>query len=186
MIYVPGNHDELFRPYCGLNLAGIELKSEDVHETADGRRLLVVHGDRFDGVVSYAKGLAKVGAQAYEAVVALNTVVNGARRKLGLPYWSLAAYLKHQGQERRPFIARFERAVAAEAKARGFDGAVCGHIHCAEMKWVNGVLYCNDGDWVESCTALAEDSNGRLSLLRWTDAAAQRTDAPRAAVPAAA
>ncbi len=115
VIYVPGNHDEMFRPYCGLSMGGIEIRFEDVFETADGRRMLVVHGDRFDGIVTYARGLAKVGAQAYEAVVALNTVVDGARRKLGLPYWSLAAYLKHKVKNAGQFIAKFERAVAAEA-----------------------------------------------------------------------
>jgi UDP-2,3-diacylglucosamine pyrophosphatase LpxH len=168
VIYVPGNHDEMFRPYCGRELMGVEIKFEDVHETADGRRFLIVHGDRFDGIVTHAKGLAKVGAQAYRGVVALNTAFNRARSRLGLPYWSLAAYLKHKVKNAGKFIAKFERAVAAEARTRGFDGVVCGHIHCAAMKHINGVLYCNDGDWVESCTALAEDSSGRLTLIQWT------------------
>jgi UDP-2,3-diacylglucosamine pyrophosphatase LpxH len=185
VIYVPGNHDEMFRPWCGRAIMGVEMRMEDVHETADGRRLLILHGDRFDGIVTYAKGLAKVGAQAYGAVVRLNTVFNRARSRLGLPYWSLAAYLKHKVKNAGQFIARFERAVAAEANLRGFDGVVCGHIHSPAMKQVDGVLYCNDGDWVESCTALAEESSGRLSLIRWTDASAERGGA-REAVSAAA
>jgi UDP-2,3-diacylglucosamine pyrophosphatase LpxH len=166
---------------------GVALKFEDVHETADGRKFLIVHGDRFDGIVTYAKGLAKVGAQAYRGVVALNTVFNRARSRFGLPYWSLAAYLKHKVKNAGKFIAKFERAVAAEARSRGFDGVVCGHIHCAAMKHVDGVLYCNDGDWVESCTALAEDAAGRLTLIRWTEAeTSAEHDAGAVPVPAAA
>jgi UDP-2,3-diacylglucosamine pyrophosphatase LpxH len=186
VIYVPGNHDEMFRPWCGRAIMGVEMRLEDVHETADGRRLLIVHGDRFDGIVTYAKGLAKVGAQAYRGVSALNTAFNRARSRFGLPYWSLAAYLKHKVKNAGQFIARFERAVAAEAKLRGFDGVVCGHIHAPAMKQIDGVLYCNDGDWVESCTALAEDSQGNLSLIRWTDASARADGQAAEAVPAAA
>jgi len=187
VIYVPGNHDEMFRPYCGLAPGGIDIRFEDVHETADGRRMLVVHGDSFDGIVTYAKWLAKFGAQAYEAALALNTVVNRMGRRFGFSYWSLSGYLKHKVKNAGAFIAKFERAVADEARMRGFDGVVCGHIHHAEMKMVEGVLYCNDGDWVESCTALTEDHSGRLSILRWTEpAAATVGEHLGAAVPAVA
>ena len=173
VIYVPGNHDEVFRDYCGVSLAGVELKHEAVHETADGRSLLVIHGDHFDGVVTYARWLAHLGDYAYALALVLNDAFNGLRRRLGLPYWSLSAYLKHKVKNAASFISDFERALARETKTRGFDGVVAGHIHHAETKLIDGVLYCNDGDWVESCTALVEDARGRLKIVRWTSLAAE-------------
>ena len=184
-IYVPGNHDEAFRDYCGHSLAGVELHYEIIHETAGGRNMLVLHGDHFDGVVRHAKWLTFFGAWAYEAALAINTGFNLIRRKLGLPYWSLSAYLKHKVKNAVEFISNFEQAVARETEARGADGVVCGHIHHAEMKRIGGVLYCNDGDWVESCTALTEDARGTLEIVRWTAFAHEREHAtrPRAARP---
>ena len=173
VIYVPGNHDEVFRDYCGLSLAGVELKHEAVHETADGLSLLVIHGDHFDGVVTYARWLAHLGDCAYALALVLNDAFNAVRRRLGLPYWSLSAYLKHKVKNAASFISDFERALARESKARGFDGVVAGHIHHAETKFIDGVLYCNDGDWVESCSALVEDARGRLKIVRWTSFAAE-------------
>jgi UDP-2,3-diacylglucosamine pyrophosphatase LpxH len=183
VIYVPGNHDEAFRDYCGHSLAGVELHYETVHETADGRKLLALHGDHFDGVVRHAKWLVHFGDWAYTAALALNTSFNWVRRHFGLPYWSLSAYLKHKVKNAVEFISNFEQAVAREAGARGADGVVCGHIHHAEMKRIGGVLYCNDGDWVESCTALTEDARGVLEIVRWTEfaQAPQRTAPPRTA-----
>lgn len=186
VIYVPGNHDEMFRAYCGLQAGGIDLRHEDVHETADGRRMLILHGDIFDSVVMRAKAIAKAGAHVYEAVIVLNRVVNGARQRMGLPYWSLAAYLKSKVKNAGPSIDKFERAAAAEAKRRGFDGIVCGHIHTAALKLIDGVLYCNDGDWMESCTAMVEDDQGRFSLLQWSGAEVAHGVYPHEAVPAAA
>jgi UDP-2,3-diacylglucosamine pyrophosphatase LpxH len=172
--YIPGNHDEMFRPWLplGLEVGGIRLRSEAVHTTADGRRLLVIHGDEFDSVVRYAKFLALLGDWAYTAALDFNTRFNAVRRRLGYPYWSLSAWLKRQVKEAVKAIDRFEAALAGEACRRGLDGVVCGHIHHAEMRKVGGVLYINDGDWVESCTALVEHHDGRLELLDW--AAMQR------------
>ncbi|HEX3666944.1 MAG TPA: UDP-2,3-diacylglucosamine diphosphatase [Rhizomicrobium sp.] len=174
IVYVPGNHDEVLRSYCGRVVAGVELMDEAVHETADGRRLLVIHGDRFDAVIAYAKWLAHLGDGAYTLALHLNDFCHVIRRRLGLQYWSLSAYLKHKVKNALEYICRFEEAVAREVKARGFDGVVCGHIHHADMKTLEGVLYINDGDWVESCTALVEDSRGNLEILRWASAAAAR------------
>jgi UDP-2,3-diacylglucosamine pyrophosphatase LpxH len=174
IVFVPGNHDEAFRPYCGVMLAGVELKSECVHVTADGRKLLVLHGDRFDGVVTYAKWLAHLGDTAYEIALKVNTLVSAVRRALGLPYWSLSAYLKHKVKNAASFISDFEQAVAREARSRGVDGVVCGHIHHPEVKDIGGVLYCNDGDWVESCTALTETVGGQLEILPWVHSAAEQ------------
>ncbi len=167
--YIPGNHDEMFRQWLplGLEIAGIRLRKEAVHTTADDRRLLVTHGDEFDSVVRYAKFLALLGDWAYTAALSLNTWFNAVRRRLGLPYWSLSQWLKRQVKEAVKAIDRFESALANEARRRGFDGVVCGHIHHAEMRDVNGVLYINDGDWVESCTALVEHHDGRLELVDW-------------------
>ncbi len=168
--YVPGNHDEMFRSWLPMNLeiGGIRLVREAVHETADGRRLLVMHGDEFDSVVRYAKFLALLGDWAYNVALAVNTWFNAIRRRLGYPYWSLSQWLKRQVKEAVKAIDRFETALASEARRRGLDGVVCGHIHHAEMRDIGGVLYLNDGDWVESCTALVEHADGRLELLDWT------------------
>jgi len=171
VVYVPGNHDEALRDFCGLNLAGVELTPEAMHKTADGRELLVIHGDHFDSIVTYARWLARLGDWAYTLALLANDVFNAIRRHLGLPYWSLSAYLKQKVKNAASFIADFEEAVAREARERGADGVVCGHIHHAEIKRIGGILYCNDGDWVESCTALTEDSRGRLEIVRWTSLA---------------
>jgi UDP-2,3-diacylglucosamine pyrophosphatase LpxH len=167
VIYVPGNHDEVFRDYCGREIAGVEILREAIHETADGRRLLVLHGDQFDGVIACAKWLAHLGDWAYTMALELNEISGALRRALRLPYWSLSAYLKAKVKNAVEYICRFEDAVAHEARARGLDGVVCGHIHHAAVKRIGGVLYLNDGDWVESCTALVEDACGNLEILRW-------------------
>jgi UDP-2,3-diacylglucosamine pyrophosphatase LpxH len=187
--YIPGNHDEMFRQWLplGLEIAGIRLRKEAVHVTADNRRLLVMHGDEFDSVVRYARFLALLGDWAYGAALSLNTWFNLLRQRLGYPYWSLSAWLKRQVKEAVKAIDRFESALANEARRRGFDGVVCGHIHHAEMRQVNGVLYMNDGDWVESCTALVEHDDGRLELVDWAALNGLSFFAPRrVSVPATA
>ncbi|CAH2600522.1 Ser/Thr protein phosphatase family protein, UDP-2,3-diacylglucosamine hydrolase homolog [Rhodovastum atsumiense] len=171
--YIPGNHDEMFRAWLpmlsvpGLEISGIRLRQEAVHVTADNRRLLVLHGDEFDSVVRYAKFLALLGDWAYSAALTLNRWFNAVRRRLGLPYWSLSAFLKRQVKEAVKAIDRFEAALIGEARRRGMDGVVCGHIHHAEIRDADGVLYLNGGDWVESCTALVEHHDGRLELVDW-------------------
>ena len=167
VVYVPGNHDEVFRTYCGRVVAGVEIIREAVHVTADGRRLLVLHGDRFDAVIAYAKWLALLGDWAYGLAIELNELCYGIRRVFGLDYWSLSAYLKQRVKNALEYICCFENAVAREVRARGLDGVVCGHIHHAAAKEIGGVLYLNDGDWVESCTALVEDGSGKLEILCW-------------------
>ena len=167
VVYVPGNHDEFARAYCGSHFGGVEVVHDAVHETADGKRLLVVHGDHFDGVIGYAKWLALLGDWAYAIVLVLNTCFNRIRRRLGFGYWSLSAYLKGKVKNAVQFIADFEAAVADEARRRGLDGVVCGHIHKADLHQKHGVLYANDGDWVESCTALVEHFDGALEIIQW-------------------
>jgi UDP-2,3-diacylglucosamine pyrophosphatase LpxH len=151
----------------GLEVAGVKLQMEAEHVTADGKRLLITHGDAFDSVVRHAKILALLGDWAYTAALGVNRYFNQIRVKLGYPYWSLSAWLKLQVKEAVKAIDRFETALADDAHRRGFDGVVCGHIHHAEMRMVNGVQYLNDGDWVESCTALVEHGDGRLELVDW-------------------
>ena len=170
VIYVPGNHDELFRDHIGTVFAGVHVATDYIHTTVDGRRFLVMHGDEFDGVVKHSKLVAKIGSDMYDCLLWSNRWINLARRKLGFPYWSLAAYLKHKVKNAVNFISNFEQAVAYEARRRQVHGVVCGHIHRATIEQINGVLYCNDGDWVESCTALVEHHNGRLALIHWADA----------------
>lgn len=169
VIYVPGNHDEMLRKYIGLNIefCGIKLQMEAEHVTSDGKRLLITHGDEFDSIVRHARLLALLGDWAYNAALTLNRHFNTIRVRLGYPYWSLSAWLKLRVKEAVKAIDRFETALAESAKNRGFDGVVCGHIHHAEMRQVNDVLYLNVGDWVESCTALVEHFDGRLELVDW-------------------
>lgn len=167
VVYIPGNHDEFARDYVDALFGGIEVRSQAIHETLTGRKLLVLHGDEFDGVVKYAKWLAHLGNWAYQIALELNHWFNVFRRKIGYPYWSLSAYLKHKVKNAVQFITEFEHAVAAEAERQGVDGVVCGHIHKAEIRDVEGVLYCNDGDWVESCTALVETTKGDLEIIEW-------------------
>jgi UDP-2,3-diacylglucosamine pyrophosphatase LpxH len=165
--YIPGNHDEVLRDWLGMEIAGVRLVNEAVHTGADGRRYLVIHGDQFDSVVRYAKFLAHLGDWAYDTALTMNRWFNAARRRFGYPYWSLSQWLKRQVKEAVKAIDRFESALAQEARRRGLDGVVCGHIHHAEMRMVQGVLYMNDGDWVESCTALVEHADGRFELVDW-------------------
>lgn len=189
--YIPGNHDELFRDWLGLEVAGVKLMRETEHEAADGRRFLVIHGDEFDGVIRYAKVIAHLGDWAYDWALVLNRWFNMARRRFGYPYWSLSQWLKRQVKEAVKAIDRFEIALATEAKRRGLQGVICGHIHHAEMRMVQGVLYINDGDWVESCTALVEHADGRFELLDWAKesrlsiANSPRRPASQRALPAA-
>ncbi|WP_354075931.1 UDP-2,3-diacylglucosamine diphosphatase [Constrictibacter sp. MBR-5] len=171
VVYIPGNHDELMRGYLDTELGGISIVGEAIHETADGRRLLVVHGDEFDAVVCYARWLAVLGDHAYTLTLMLNTWFNRGRRLFGKPYWSLSAYLKRQVKNAVQVVSRFETEVAAAARRRGVDGVICGHIHTAAIRDFDGLLYCNDGDWVESCTALVEDDRGHLHILHWAEMA---------------
>nr|WP_233249968.1 MULTISPECIES: UDP-2,3-diacylglucosamine diphosphatase [unclassified Limnohabitans] len=167
VIYVPGNHDEFARHFVGHAFGGVEVVHDTVHTTATGLKLWVIHGDHFDGVIQCAKWLAYVGDWLYELTLKLNRYLNSWRARMGLGYWSLSAYLKLKVKKAVNFISDFEVAVAQEAKRRGYDGAVCGHIHHAEIRDVNGILYCNDGDWVESRTALVEHMDGRLEIIHW-------------------
>lgn len=167
VVYVPGNHDEFARGFIGHQFGGIEVLDEAVHTTKLGKKLWVTHGDYFDGVIQCAKWLAYVGDNLYEFTLRLNRYLNHWRAKLGLPYWSLSAFLKHKVKSALNYVTDFERAVAREARARGYHGVVCGHIHRAEMRDIDGVLYCNDGDWVESLTALVEHHDGRLEIVHW-------------------
>jgi UDP-2,3-diacylglucosamine pyrophosphatase LpxH len=177
IVYIPGNHDEMFRQFTGLNFGGVEIKRKAIHDTADGRKLLVLHGDEFDAVMLAHRWLAFVGDAAYGALMRLNTVVNAVRQRMGLPYWSLSKVAKHKVKNAVEFIGRFEEVVAHEAGMRGVDGVVCGHIHTAEMRRIGGIDYYNDGDWVEGCTALVEHFDGRMEVLHWADEIAAREKA---------
>jgi UDP-2,3-diacylglucosamine pyrophosphatase LpxH len=169
IIYIPGNHDEDFRDFARCRFGRVVVLKDTVHVSADGRRFLVLHGDQFDGVVKYAKWLALIGDHAYNLALTCNAWLNIFRRRMGLRYWSLSAYLKHKVKNAVEYISKFETAVVAEARRRDVDGVICGHIHFAEMRSIDGLLYCNDGDWVESCTALVEHFDGRLEILRWAE-----------------
>lgn len=181
VIFVPGNHDEFARGFCDHHFGGIEVMHEAVHTTADGRRMWITHGDYFDGVIRFAKWLAYLGDNAYELTLRVNRYFNLIRKRLGFPYWSLSAYLKDKVKMAVNFISDFEVALANEARIRGYDGVICGHIHRAEMREIGGVLYCNDGDWVESLSALVEHMDGRLALVYWHQVVGEFAAVPPAA-----
>ncbi len=178
VVFVPGNHDEFARRYVDHAFGGIEVVADCIHLTADNRRLWITHGDLFDGVIQCAPWLAHVGDSAYEFTLRLNRHLNTLRARLGLPYWSLSRYLKGKVKRAVSFIGDFEQAVAREARRRGVDGVVCGHIHHAEIRDIDGILYCNDGDWVESLTALVEHFDGRLEIVDWSQRAPASAPAP--------
>ena len=173
VVFIPGNHDEFARRYLGHDFGGIEVVEEFFHETADGRKLWITHGDLFDGVIQCATWLAHVGDSLYGFTLRMNRHLNSLRARLGLPYWSLSKYLKLKVKRAVSYVGDFEAALAREARKRGAHGVVCGHIHHAELRQIDGILYANDGDWVESLTALVEHADGRLELIDWSGRASQ-------------
>ncbi len=177
VVLIAGNHDEMLRPYAGMNFGGVQVALDAIHLTADGRRLLVTHGDEFDSVVLYARWLAFLGDKAYALLLRANVLFNAVRRRFKLPYWSLSAYLKKRVKNAVQFICAFEEAVAHAARDRQVDGVVCGHIHSAEIRQIGDITYYNDGDWVESCTALIEERDGTIRLIDWAEEARRAAQA---------
>jgi UDP-2,3-diacylglucosamine pyrophosphatase LpxH len=174
IVYIPGNHDEMVRPFCGMKFGDVEIARAAIHETADGRRLMVLHGDEFDTIMLAHRWLAFVGDALYHLMMGLNIWVNRVRRWLDLPYWSLSKMAKHKVKNAVEFISHYEEVVSRAAAERGVDGVVCGHIHTAEMRSFDGIDYYNDGDWVEGCTALVEHFDGRMEVLHWPEEIAKR------------
>lgn len=171
VIYVAGNHDEflrMFMPY-EFSFGNVEIHNQAEHTGADGKRYLVVHGDMFDGINRIVPWISFLGDKAYDVILYLNTKFNWVRRKLGFGYWSLSKYLKHKVKQAVSFMFQFEENLAGYCKKRGFDGVVCGHIHHAEIKEIDGVIYMNDGDWVESMTALVEYAEGDWEIITWSN-----------------
>jgi UDP-2,3-diacylglucosamine pyrophosphatase LpxH len=169
IVVLPGNHDEFLREYLGTYFGEVEFVDRTVHTTAQGKTYLVMHGDQFDVVVAHAKWLAYVGDWAYRFALRFNIAINWVRRRMGFPYWSLSAWAKHKVKNAVSVIGRFEEALSLEARETGVDGVICGHIHHADMHDRLGIHYINTGDWVESCTAAAEDYDGQFELIKWTD-----------------
>lgn len=168
VVFIPGNHDEAVREYHGTSFGDIVVMNEYVHETADGRRFLLIHGDEFDQVTRYHKWVAVLGDIAYNTLVRANGTCSWIRRRLGRPgYWSLAGYAKRKVKKALEFIFDFEDSVIRNVRDRGLDGVICGHIHWAAIKEVHGLTYVNCGDWVDSCTAVVEHLDGRLELIDW-------------------
>lgn len=169
--YVAGNHDEFLRlliPHK-VSFGNIEIVNQATHQGVDGKKYLVTHGDFFDGVVRLHKWLSFLGDRAYDTVLSFNSKFNWFRHKLGFGYWSLSKYLKVKVKRAFDFISKFEITLSEYCKKRNFDGVICGHIHHAEIKEINGVKYMNDGDWVESCTALVEHMDGTWEIITWME-----------------
>ena len=170
VVFIAGNHDEFLRPMIpyGFSFGLVEIHNQIEHIGADGKHYLVTHGDLFDGITRLAPWIAFLGDKAYDFILSLNNKFNWIRRRMGFGYFSLSKFLKHKVKKAVDFIFKFEENLANYCKKRGFDGVICGHIHHAEIKEINGVSYMNDGDWVESCTALVEHHNGRWEIITWT------------------
>jgi len=179
IVYLPGNHDELVRDYLGTYFGEIEFVDRTVHVTSSGKSYLVIHGDQFDVVVKNAKWLAHIGDWAYNFALKTNGVINWCRRRMGKGYWSLSAWAKHKVKGAVSIIGRFEEALTLEAKESGVDGVICGHIHMADMHNRLGIHYINTGDWVESCTAIAEEFDGEFELIRWMEPAPKLAKKPK-------
>lgn len=188
IVFIPGNHDEALRDFCGHAFGGIEIVRDALHSTADGRRYVVMHGDEFDVVVRYARWLAFLGDRSYELALWTNAPLNWVRRRLGYGYWSLSSFLKQRVKTAVNFIGEFEENLAEVARRHGADGIICGHIHHAASRDIGGVHYLNCGDWVESCTAIIESESGELQIVRWNDPAHRQEliGVPAAAVSVAA
>ncbi|MFA7307216.1 MAG: UDP-2,3-diacylglucosamine diphosphatase [Hyphomicrobium sp.] len=169
VVFIPGNHDDGLRDYAGMNFGGVELRRDAIHKGVNGKRYLVLHGDEFDVVVRYARWLAFLGDRSYDAALALNVPLNYARRMLGFGHWSLSAFLKLKVKSAVNFIGEFEDALAAEARRRDAEGLICGHIHHANSRMIDGIHYLNCGDWVESCTAIGERFDGQFEIIRWKE-----------------
>jgi UDP-2,3-diacylglucosamine pyrophosphatase LpxH len=167
VIYIPGNHDDKFRDFRNLRMGRVAVLEDTIHHAANGNRYLVLHGDKYDGIVRYAPWLARLGDRAYEISMMINGLVNRGRRLFRLPYWSLSAYLKFKVKKAVEFVSHFEDAVVREALQRGAQGVICGHIHTPDNRMIDDIHYLNDGDWVESCTALIEHYDGRFEIIEW-------------------
>ena len=182
VVCIPGNHDEFLHQFARLSFGGIIVLPDTVHETADGRRFWVLHGDEFDSIVHYAPWLAVLGNNGYDLMIHVGRFLNRIRRRLGFPDWSLSAYVKSRVKNIVRFVTDYEQALMREARRHGADGVVCGHIHKAEIRTIDGMTYGNCGDWVESCTALVEHFDGRMELVHWKTSSASPA-APAAATP---
>lgn len=177
VIYIPGNHDEQLRKHAGMFFNGIEIQLNAIHQTKDGRRFLVMHGDEFDSIVCHNKSLAYIGGEAYEILLVVNRWYNNIRKLFGYQYWSLSAYLKHKVKNVIQVMDNYQHVLSQEAHKKQVDGVICGHIHHADIAEMDsGKTYCNTGDWVESCTALVEDQDGQLSLVYWLEDSCQLLD----------
>jgi len=176
VVYIPGNHDELLRDYVGTEFKGIRLQMREIHENADGRRFLILHGDEYDTFVSSGSWSSMLGCLTYDGLVEINRWVNLTRRRFGLPYWSFASFLKQRIGNARRYIEKFENTLLEDALNQGLDGIVCGHIHHPALKQCDGLMYGNCGDWVENCTALVEDFDGGWRLIRWAEESARLLD----------
>ncbi|MFO1171685.1 MAG: UDP-2,3-diacylglucosamine diphosphatase [Hyphomicrobiaceae bacterium] len=184
VVFIPGNHDDVLRQYVGMTFGSIEVVRRTKHVTASGRTYLLMHGDEFDLVIRNAKWLARLGDIGYDLAMWANRPLNWARHRLGLGYWSLSAFLKYRVKKAVNFIGAFEATLAAEARTGGYDGIICGHIHHAADRNIEGVHYLNCGDWVESCTAIVEDENGVMRIVRWSDLLSEEMVATQSSRPA--
>ncbi len=165
MTYVPGNHDDVFRAWCGSDRRGVRIEREAVHFALDGRRILIRHGDEVDPTLHEPGVLTRFSDRVYDVLLGMDRPINRINRILDLDRWSLATAVKRRIPQIRNFVPYYRRAMARRAAMAGADAIVCGHIHRPGITNVDGILYMNDGDWLEHCTALVEGMDGRFQVL---------------------
>jgi UDP-2,3-diacylglucosamine pyrophosphatase LpxH len=169
IVYIPGNHDEVMRDYCDNEFGHIIMVREAIHVGVDSRLYLVTHGDQFDVVIQNAKWMAHLGSWAYDVSIDIGRWVSKVRSFFNMAQWSLSSYLKHTVKESVNFIGDYETTLANYVRSKKLDGIICGHIHYANIRDIDGITYMNCGDWVESCTALVEHHNGSFEIIKWRE-----------------
>tara|TARA_X000001036_G_scaffold33242_3_gene27218 strand:- start:6655 stop:7482 length:828 start_codon:yes stop_codon:yes gene_type:complete len=167
--YIAGNHDEIIRKFIPITFGHIKIYNQYVHKTKKGKKYLIIHGDQFDGIMQYAKWISIIGSTAYEWLIKMNSLINYFRKKMGKEYWSLSKYIKFKVKNAVNYISHYEELISQYAKKRGADGVICGHIHHAEIKNIGKIDYLNDGDWVESCSAIVEHFSGEFEIINWIE-----------------
>jgi UDP-2,3-diacylglucosamine pyrophosphatase LpxH len=164
---ITGNHDEFLEKFLGMSFGAVELVERAVHTTADGKQFLVIHGHQFDGLSHFNRLLDRVGTVLYDRILDMNAWINRARRSMGFGYWSFASYIKLKAKAAVKYVTDYEDAMIQFARKSGMAGVICGHIHRPEIRDLGDVFYMNCGDWVENCTALAEDFEGKFTLIKF-------------------
>ena len=176
--YLRGNHDDFLDQILPIQIGGLQILADMTYES-NGKKYFITHGDVFDSITTNLRWIAYLGDVGYTFLLWLNRVVNYYRYKKGLPYFSLSQFVKGKVKQAVSYVDDYETELAKMAKAKGCDGIICGHIHKAENRMIDGVHYLNSGDWVETMSALAEDHEGNWELIYFNQIDFKKMDTPQ-------